>query len=85
MPTVVTELNIPCIWNGTLAGILLKNDAAVTGRFGQTTTKIIGIHGWLDNLNSLLPLAKQLIDRHPSETHFILQSNNKYFLFLNRL
>jgi hypothetical protein len=82
---IIKKHNIECIWDGTLAGILLKNDAAVTGRFGQTTTKIIGIHGWLDNLNSLLPLAKQLIDRHPSETHFIIQSNNKYFLFFNRL
>ncbi len=65
------ELNISCTWGGTLVGILLKNDVAGTDRLGQTTTKIIGIHGWLDNLNSMLPLAEKLIDRHPSETHFL--------------
>jgi hypothetical protein len=71
MPVIRTEFNIPCVWGGTLVGILLKNDATVTGRFGQTTTKIIAVHGWLDNLNSMLPLAEKLIDRHPSETYFL--------------
>jgi hypothetical protein len=55
----------------TLAGILLKTGRAATGKFEQTTRKIIDIHGWLDNLNSMLPLAEKLIDRHPSETHFL--------------
>jgi hypothetical protein len=59
---IITKFDIPCIWGGTLVGVLLKNDIT----FGQTTTKLIGIHGWLDNLNSLLPLAEKLIDRHPS-------------------
>ncbi len=68
---IKTKRNIRCIWGGTLAGILLKNDRATTGKFEQTTAKIIGIHGWLDNLNSMLPLAEKLIDRHPSETHFL--------------
>jgi len=63
---MIKQLNIPCVWGGHLAGILLKNPAitAVT----KTTTKIIGIHGWLDNLNSLLPLAEKLIDHHPSNS-----------------
>ncbi|CAF2523118.1 unnamed protein product [Rotaria sp. Silwood2] len=63
---IVTELNISCAWGGNLAGILLKNDTIVTEKFNKITTKIIGIHGWLDNLNSLLPMAEKLIDRHPN-------------------
>ena len=78
---IVTELNISCIWGGTLAGILLKNNAEAAGRSDQTT-KIIGIHGWLDNLNSLLPLAKQLLDHHPGKSNFITQINNMYILLL---
>ena len=77
---IKTELNIPSVWGGTFAGVLLKNDT-----FGETTTtKIICIHGWLDNLNSLLPVAEKLIDRHPSETHFSCTRSSS-FLFLNRL
>jgi hypothetical protein len=72
MPTIITELNISCVWSGTLTGVLLRNEAVVMGRLELTTMKIIGIHGWLDNLNSMLPLAKKLIDRHPSETCFIV-------------
>jgi len=71
MPKIITELDIPCIWGGILKGILLKNDAATTSKSGQITTKIIGIHGWLDNLNSMLPLAEKLINHHPSETYVI--------------
>ncbi|CAF4452760.1 unnamed protein product [Rotaria sp. Silwood2] len=59
---MITKLNIPCVWGGHLAGILLKNRAAVS--VTKPTMKIIGIHGWLDNLNSLLPLAERLVDRH---------------------
>ncbi len=66
-----TKFDVPCIWGGTLVGFLLQNNATATDGFGQTTTKIIAIHGWLDNLNSMLPLAEKLIDRHPSETHFL--------------
>jgi len=33
--------------------------------------KIIGIHGYLDNLNSMLPLAEKLIDRHPDYEIYI--------------
>ncbi|UJR15472.1 hypothetical protein I4U23_002415 [Adineta vaga] len=62
----ITKLDISCIWGGTLAGILLRNESALTRKIGDTMTKIIGIHGWLDNLNSLLPLAKQLVDRNPN-------------------
>ncbi|CAF0801055.1 unnamed protein product [Rotaria sp. Silwood1] len=61
-----TQLNITCIWGGTLTGILLKNDVVTTGSPSQKTTKIIGIHGWLDNLNSLLPVAEKLINHHPN-------------------
>ncbi|CAF1466097.1 unnamed protein product [Rotaria magnacalcarata] len=63
---IVTELNIPCVWGGTLAGILLQSDVEVTDRFNRPTTKIIGIHGWLDNLNSLLPISKKLIEHNPT-------------------
>ncbi|CAF0998285.1 unnamed protein product [Adineta steineri] len=63
---ITTKLDIKCIWGGTLTGILLKNDAIATGVYDEKTTKIVGVHGWLDNLNSLLPLATQLIDRHPN-------------------
>ena len=62
---MITNLSIPCVWGGQLAGILLKNSAATT--ISGTTKKIIGVHGWLDNLSSLLPLAQKLVDRHPSE------------------
>ena len=66
---IITKLDIPCVWNGTLTGVLLRNDEAATGKFGEKTIKIVGIHGWLDNLNSMLPLARKLIDRHPSESY----------------
>ncbi len=63
---IVTEVNIPCVWRGTLNGILIKND-----RVNQKTMKFICIHGWLDNLNSLLPVAQKLVSRHSSEIYFI--------------
>ena len=63
---MITKLNIPAVWGGTLAGVLLKTHAA------KATKKIIGIHGWLDNLNSMLPLAEKLIDRHPGIVHSII-------------
>ena len=66
---MITKLNIPCVWGGHLAGILMKN-YPINGVM-KATTKVIGIHGWLDNLNSMLPLAEKLIERHPSETYFI--------------
>ena len=64
----VTELNVSCVWGGILTGILLKNDRAINKDFNQTTIKIITLHGHLDNLNSMLPLAQKLIDHHPSKT-----------------
>ncbi|CAF3911123.1 unnamed protein product [Adineta steineri] len=63
---ITKKLDIKCIWGGTLVGVLLKNDATASGECDKRTIKIIGVHGWLDNLNSLLPLATQLIDRHPN-------------------
>ncbi|CAF0933119.1 unnamed protein product [Rotaria sordida] len=63
---IITELNIPCVWGGILKGILLKNDTIVTSEYNKITTKIIGIHGWLDNFNSLLPMVEKLIDHHPN-------------------
>lgn len=57
---MITQLNIPCVWGGHLAGMLLKNPAV------KTTQKFIGIHGWLDNLNSMLPITEKLVNRHPS-------------------
>lgn len=68
MPIVITELHIACPWGGTLAGVLLRNDDVTSNESFQTTTKMIAIHGWLDNLNSMLPLARRLVDHHPSET-----------------
>ena len=62
---MITKLNIPCVWGGHLAEILLKSHA--TASVGRTTKKIIGVHGWLDNLNSLFPVAEKLADRHPSK------------------
>ncbi|CAF0801073.1 unnamed protein product [Rotaria sp. Silwood1] len=61
---MLTKLNIPCVWGGHLAGILLRNHAALSVK--KPTKKIIGVHGWLDNLNSLLPIAERLIDRNPN-------------------
>ena len=69
---IVTKIDIPCIWGGILTGVLLKSDETMTGKYKQSTMKIIGIHGWLDNLNSMLPVARKLIDRHPSEIRFIV-------------
>lgn len=66
---MTTKINIPCVWGGHLAGILLKNQTVTTLK--QTTKKIVGVHGWLDNVNSLLPLAEKLIDRHPSKLLFV--------------
>ncbi len=62
---MITKLNISCVWGGHLAAILLKTGVT------KATKKIIGIHGWLDNLNSILPLAEKLIERHPGETYFL--------------
>jgi len=62
---MITKLNIPCVWGGELAGILLKNHTTAV------TKKIVGIHGWLDNLNSLLPLAEKLVDRHPGKVLYL--------------
>ena len=69
---IETKLDIQCIWGGTLTGVLLRNEATAADRSLISTTKIIAIHGWLDNLNSMLPLAKKLIDRHPSETSTLI-------------
>ena len=65
--TTITERNIQCVWDGTLTGMLVKSDVASK----ETTAKIICAHGWLDNLNSMLPLAKKLVERHPSKTALI--------------
>jgi hypothetical protein len=73
---MITKLNIPCVWGGHLAGILLKNQTATTLK--NTTKKIIGIHGWLDNLNSLLPLAEKMVDRHPSKSYYRSKGKNNY-------
>lgn len=67
MPVIITALDIQCTWDGILTGLLIKNDT-----YGGITTKVIGIHGWQDNLNSMLPLAQKLIDRHPSEIYRIV-------------
>lgn len=64
MTIVTNEVDIPCPWGGTLTGVLMKDDSMVQD---QLTIKIIAIHGWLDNLNSMLPLARKLIEHHPSE------------------
>ena len=75
---MVTKLNIRCAWGGHLAGILLKNPSMAS--FNATTRKIIGIHGWLDNLNSLVPLAKRLVDNHPGKNLRISGKNkNKFY------
>jgi hypothetical protein len=63
---MITKVNIPCVWGGHLAGILLKNHPTTT--VSKPTRKIIGIHGWLDNLNSIFPLAEKLINRHSSKS-----------------
>ncbi len=78
---MITKLNIPCVWGGHLAGILLKN-YATTG-VTKSTTKIIGIHGWLDNLNSMLPLAEKLIEHHPSK--FLLNQSRERMILFSRL
>ena len=74
---IITKLDISCIWGGTLKGVLLKNDAT----FGQTTTKIIGVHGWLDNLNSLIQIAEKLVDHHPSNSKSLLEEKSYFILF----
>ena len=63
----ISKCNISCIWGGTLTGILLKNDIVTVKNCQQAAKKIIGIHGWLDNLNSLLPVAEKLVTRQPSK------------------
>ena len=82
---IETKLDIPCIWGGILTGILLKNDTDKQERLLQPTTKIIMIHGWLDNLNSMLPLAKKLLDRHPSETFTVICMKSNRFFLIDRL
>lgn len=62
---MVKKLNIPCVWGGHLAGVLLKSKATSTAN--KPIRKVIGTHGWLDNLNALLPIAENLVNRHPSK------------------
>ena len=78
---IETKLDIPCIWGGTLTGILLKNDTGTKERLSQPTMKIIGVHGWLDNLNSMLPLARKLLDRHSSEIFVGISCEIRCILF----
>ncbi|CAF1081492.1 unnamed protein product [Adineta ricciae] len=66
-----TKLDIPCIWGGTLTGVLVKSDSTDIQASEVPTTKIIGIHGWLDNLNSLLPLTEELLNRHPDYEFYL--------------
>ena len=69
---MISKLNIHAAWGGNLAGILLKNSSVT-----KPTRKIIGIHGWLDNLNSMLPLAEKLVDQNPSELNWKELENSK--------
>ena len=64
---IKTPRNIRCIWDGTLKRIMLTNDAASIDKRERTSMKILAIHGWLDNLNSMLPLAENLINRRSSK------------------
>jgi hypothetical protein len=75
---MITKVKISCVWGGHLAGILMKTHSA--NSITRATKKIIGVHGWLDNLNSLLPLAEKLIERHPSKL-FVNQSRENIILF----
>ena len=78
---VVTKLDIPCIWRGTLTGVLVKSESTNVQPSEVPTTKIIGIHGWLDNLNSLLPLAEELINRHPGKIHTVIEIYSQFHLY----
>ncbi|CAF1431968.1 unnamed protein product, partial [Didymodactylos carnosus] len=51
------KLSIPTVWGGQLSAKLFKTNDSSSNCL---TTKIIGVHGWLDNLNSLLPLVEKL-------------------------
>ena len=80
---IETKLDIPCIWGGTLTGILLKNDTGTKERLSQPTMKIIGVHGWLDNLNSMLPLARKLLEAAVKSDELLSSttSNQKLLFF----
>lgn len=77
---IKTKRDIQCIWDGTLVGYIVKNEAATT----EITTKIIALHGLLDNLNSMLPLVEKLINRHPSNSSYLL-NERIIFIFCYRL
>lgn len=57
-----TKRDIRCVWDGTLAGYIVKSDAATK----ENTIKVLALHGWLDNLNSMMPVVEKLIKNHPS-------------------
>ncbi|CAF3535952.1 unnamed protein product [Rotaria socialis] len=61
-----TNVSIPCIWGGNLEGFVLKSDKAADNGGSNNTKKIICIHGWLDNLNSFLPVAEKLVTDGPN-------------------
>ncbi|CAM4923804.1 unnamed protein product [Rotaria socialis] len=63
---VRTNISISCIWGGNVEGIMIKNDRAAANDFDDDTKKIICIHGWLDNVNSFLPLAEKLVNDRPN-------------------
>ncbi|CAF0736167.1 unnamed protein product [Didymodactylos carnosus] len=65
------KLSIPTVWGGYLSTILLKNDILLPN---SVTTKIIGIHGWLDNLNSLLPLSERLLKTQSQLRNMFIRS-----------
>ncbi|CAF5039471.1 unnamed protein product, partial [Rotaria socialis] len=44
-----------------------KSDKAADNGGSNNTKKIICIHGWLDNLNSFLPVAEKLVTDRPSK------------------
>lgn len=75
---MMTKVNIPCVWGGQIAGILLKNSTN-----GGLTRKIIGVHGWLDNLNSLLPVTQKLLERHSSRSFHSIGNGSMIIMFLD--
>ncbi|CAF1619901.1 unnamed protein product [Rotaria magnacalcarata] len=67
---VRTTISIPCICSGNVEGVMIKNDTAAPNDFDDGIKKIICIHGWLDNLNSFLPLAEKLVNDRPNYEMF---------------
>lgn len=70
---------IRCVSAGIISGLIIKSSP-----HDRPTKKIIVLHGWLDNLNSMVPLAEKLAEHHEGKNtkrFDVFSSVNSIFFF----